>query len=270
MSWTISKDTPAVAISQRLACFSQLRHGVTVRDAEPGDRDYSFSTCADHSSVVDARRAICDRLGFSIDDLIVPAQAHGANVAVVGSPDRGRGARSPSNAAPACDALVTNTYGLLLGITVADCLPVFIVDHVNGAVGLAHSGWRGTAARIAVRTLETMADAFGSLAENCIAAIGPGIGPDGYEVDESVWCAFSEDDRRVPDAFVPTGPGHWALDLTAIVRSQIAEAGVPLAAIDVSPWRTHTDTSLFHSHRRSPGCPRIGAFLGLRAVVSPL
>lgn len=254
---------PAVAFSQRLAGFSAVRHGVTVRDSRDTPTNLSFSTSRDAEAVVAARCAVCARMGFALDDLIVPAQVHGANVAVVTAMDRGRGAASSASAVPGCDALVTNAPGILLGITIADCLPVFLYDPVRHAIGIAHSGWRGTAGRIACNVVSAMAEAYGTNPADCIAAIGPGIGPEGYEVDETVYAAFLDMDRAAPGVFVPTVAGHWALDLVAAVRLQLIAHGISDAVIDISPWRTNRDPSLFFSHRQSPGCPRMGAFIGM-------
>ncbi len=171
---------------------------------------------------------------------------------------------TPETALRGYDALVTNTPGLFLGITIADCLPVFCFDPIHHALGLAHSGWRGTAGRIAARTVETMAEAFGTRVRDCLIAIGPGIGPEAYEVDTTVYRAFRPEEVQARGVFSPTRPGHWNLDLTAAVVHQLRALGIPPDNFDLSPWRTNRNPELFFSHRLAPGCPRMGAFLGLR------
>jgi len=249
--------------AESLTGFPFLRHGVTLRGPAEAPFNLSFSVTEDAGGVRANRARACALFGFALDALVVPAQVHGAGVAVVGLQDRSAGAASAATAIPACDALVTATPGLLLGITIADCLPVFLFDPVHRAIGLAHSGWRGTAGRIAVRALESMTQAFGTRPEACLAALGPCIGPDGYEVDAPVYEAFAASDACGPGVFAPTRPGHWFLDLMAAARHQLRAAGVPAAQISLAPWRTHRDTDLFFSHRLAPGCPRMGAFLGL-------
>jgi len=246
-----------------LAGIPFVRHGVTLRGPADTPFNLSFSVTDDRDTVRANRARACALFGFEIGGLVVPAQVHGAGVAVVGAQDRSAGALSPATAISDCDALVTDTPGLLLGITIADCLPVFLLDTVRNAIGLAHSGWRGTAGRIAVRTLEAMAQAFGTRPEDCLAAHGPCIGPDGYEVDTRVYEAFASADACAPGVFSPTRPGHWSLDLAAAVRHQLRTCGVPETAISLAPWRTDRDTDLFFSHRLVSGCPRMGAFLGL-------
>jgi YfiH family protein len=265
MAWHLTPfyaQNPVLACAESLERFPFVRHGVTLR-GEADQYNGSFTVARDHNDVRETRAFYCELLGFRARDLIVPAQTHGAAVAVVGPEDRAAGALSPDTALPGCDALVTAAPGLLLGITAADCLPVFLLDPVHRAIGLAHSGWRGTAGRIAARTLETMTRAFGTRPEECLVAIGPGIGPDGYEVDANVRDAFLPEDAAAPGVFSPARPGHWALDMFAAVGHQLRACGIPAAHFDISPWRTHRDTDLFFSHRLAPGCPRMMAFLGL-------
>jgi YfiH family protein len=250
------------AYAENLAHWKHIRHGVTLREGPHDLFNLSFSVSPDRDSVRTNREHACAMFGFDAHELIVPEQVHGANVAVVGAAQRGAGALSPETAIRGCDALVTNTPRTLLGITIADCLPVFFFDPIHRAIGLAHSGWRGTAARIAPRTLETMAQCFGTRVRDCLIAIGPGIGPESYEVDAKVYNAFLAADTG-RGVFSPTRPGHWQLDLTAAVVHQLRALGVPPASFDVCQWRTNRNPELFFSHRLQPGCPRMGAFLGL-------
>jgi YfiH family protein len=267
MAWyLVPSPSPLLTCADSLTRFPFVRHGVTLR-GDPDQFNFSFTTAHDHNDVREARQCLCEHLGFRARDLIVPAQAHGATVAVVGPEERASGALSPDTAIPGCDALVTDTPGLLLGITAADCLPVFFLDPVHRAIGLAHSGWRGTAGRIAPHTLETMTRAFGTRPQDCLVAIGPGIGPDGYEVDAKVHDAFLPEDTAAPGVFSPIRPGHWALDMYAAVVHQLRAGGVLETHFDISPWRTHRDTGLFFSRRLVPGCPRMMAFFGLADVI---
>jgi copper oxidase (laccase) domain-containing protein len=101
-------------------------------------------------------------------------QVHGNGVAVV---------TAPVSRAPGMDALVTRVTGLPLLIRCADCAPLFVLDPVIPAIGLAHSGRRGTAANIAGAMVATLQHAYGSRPADCLALIGPCIGPCHYDVD---------------------------------------------------------------------------------------
>jgi polyphenol oxidase len=102
-------------------------------------------------------------------------QVHGAGVAVVDAHSR--------ECAPDVDALVTASPDVCLGIYVADCGPVFVVDPVRRVIGAAHSGRKGTDAGVVAETIERMAQAFGSRPEDLVVQLGPCIRPPLYEVD---------------------------------------------------------------------------------------
>lgn len=235
---------------------------ITTRTATDAEGNHSFHVTRDATSVRANRRAACQTLGFDIDDLIVPQMTHCANVARVDVSHRGRGGSPDSDILPDCDALVTDTPGILLGITVADCLPVFLYDPVRQALGLVHAGWRGTAAGIVPRALQCLQREFHCRVHDIRAVIGPGIGGEAYEVDLPVRMAFPESLSEAPGVFRPARPGHWRLDLTAAVCHQLREEGVPAAQIAVCPMRTSTHPEWFYSHRAVPGCPRMLALLG--------
>lgn len=237
---------------------------ITTRTASDKDGNFSFYVTSDHDAVRANRRAACLALGSNIADLIVPQMTHSANVAAVGDAHRGAGAIAPNAVLPDCDALITNTPGVLLGITVADCLPVFLVDMARRAVGIAHSGWRGTAGGIVARTLQLMTDTFGTEVRDVQAVIGPGIGPEGYEVDAQVREGFAPEIAEAPGVFAFSWEGHWHLDLAAAVSHQLRNWGVPEENITRCPYHTNTHSELLYSHRASPGCPRMMAFLGLK------
>lgn len=137
------------------------------------------------------------------------------------------------------DALVTAEPGLWLEIRTADCVPVLLADPVRRVVAAVHAGWRGTAARIVVETIERLV-ADGSRRVDLLAAIGPAIGACCFEVGDDVAAHFPDD--RIAHQPRP----H--VDLIAANRRQIHCAGV--ARIDTLAACTHCDESMFHSFRR--------------------
>jgi copper oxidase (laccase) domain-containing protein len=118
-----------------------------------------------------------ERLGFGVNDLWLAEQVHGGAVAVV--PGDSRGPRRMAGV----DALVAAGPGVLLGIHVADCGAIFMVDGRSGALGLAHSGKKGTEANILGATVARMAAEFGTRPADLWIALGPCIRPPAYEVD---------------------------------------------------------------------------------------
>lgn len=161
------------------------------------------------------------------------------------------------------DALITRRPGLLLAIRVADCVPVLVADlDAAGrvcAVAAAHAGWRGLAAQVLPATLERLGPPRGRR----LAAVGPCIGVDAYEVGPEVIEGIG---AVVPHTvFVRPGrrAGHWQADLRAAAAWQLRQGGC--SEVEVGPWCTWTDPAL-HSHRRDAGAAgRLAAVIGWKA-----
>jgi YfiH family protein len=256
MTWHVeTAQSPEHVFSDQIARFPFVRHAVTTRGHGAAPYNLSLSIGDDRAAVLARRAAVTEMLGF--ESLLIPRQVHGSYAAIIDT-----SAIAPGTPLLEADAAVTRTPGILLGITAADCLPVLFLDPVAKVVGLAHSGWRGTAASIVAATLNAM-QSLSARPERCLVAIGPGIGPEAYEVDEAVFQAFDAETRAASGVFAPTRDGHYALDLSCAVTHQLLRSGVREDNIDVSPWRTHARLDLFTSHRLSPGCARFGAFIGL-------
>ena len=135
------------------------------------------------------------------------------------------------------DALVTARAGVAVSVRTADCYPLLLADHRNRALAAVHAGWRGTAAHIVLRTLEEMHRLYGTQAADVYAAIGPGIGECCYEVGAEVARQFD---------LAEAG----RIDLAAMNRRQLLDAGLAEARIDVLGGCTKCDAHLFHSYRR--------------------
>jgi hypothetical protein len=135
------------------------------------------------------------------------------------------------------DALVTTRPGVPVSVRTADCYPILLADERNHAVASVHAGWRGTAVRIVIHALEEMHRLYGTEAAYVRAAIGPGIGECCYEVGAEVARQFDMQQAG-------------RIDLAAINRRQLLDAGVADHRIDVLGGCTKCDAHLFHSYRR--------------------
>jgi YfiH family protein len=163
-----------------------------------------------------------DRLGF-LASLGVPAhrtfglhQVHSKDVLVIDHQE------PEALVAVDADGMVTARQDVLLTVTVADCLPIFLVDEATGAFGLVHSGWKGTG--IVVEAIRVMAAAFGTQTRNLAAAIGPGIGPCCYTVPRERYERFR---AEFGERAVARGPnGDFRLDLKAANVQLLETAGV--------------------------------------------
>ncbi|MCB6203398.1 peptidoglycan editing factor PgeF [Extibacter muris] len=211
-------------------------------------------------AVEENRRRIAAAIGVKPEDMTFTHQTHTTNVAVVEEKDRGTRFMET-------DGMVTNVPGICLVTFYADCVPLYFVDPVHRAIGLTHSGWRGTVGRIGRITVEKMAENYGTDPKDVIAAIGPSICQDCYEVSEDVICRFREyfPEECWPDLFYNKGDGKYQLDLWKANEHVLAEAGVLKEHIATTNVCTHCNPDILFSHRAT-GERRgnLSAFLALK------
>jgi YfiH family protein len=143
------------------------------------------------------------------------------------------------------DGQVTDHRGLFLGVRVADCFPVYLLDPLVPCLGLAHAGWRSSAARIVEKVVKLMVRSFGAEQDRMIAAFGPGICVEHYEVNPDFWSTFG--------GFVRSREDKVCLDLEGFNRSILIENGLKEENIIPSPFCTFEHPDLFFSHRRDGG-----------------
>lgn len=259
-----------------LDLYPELLHGISTRTS-PSGSDWNMSSrrgTPQHppspGQALANRLELAAQLGVSLESMVGCRQVHGGAVAVVGPPDAGRGMSEASAAVEGADALVTATPGLNLMVLSADCPPVLLYDPVKKAIGLAHSGWKGTVAKIAANTVRVMACQFGSHPRDIIAAVGPGIGACCYavgpEVVKAVEGAFLDTWEAVPPLLIER-EGRTYFSLQSAIRIALLEAGVKDENITLDPVCTMHHTDLFYSHRGEKGqCGLFSAVLGLRVA----
>lgn len=158
------------------------------------------------------------------------------------------------------DALITNQPGLLVGVTVADCVPILIYDHENQAVAAIHAGWRGTVAGIVTSTLTTMAQQFGTTGENCYGYVGTCIDTTAFEIGEEVAAQFAPDYLRI-------NPNNQRVcaDLKSANADLLRQFGIPPTQIAVSPFSTILHNADYFSYRAEQGqTGRMLAVIGIR------
>jgi len=202
--------------------------------------------CGWQAATPDARRYFLERCGTRWKDLVCPRQMHGTEVAVVRESDRGKGARGGDTAIAVADGLITEVPGLPLGITVADCVPVFACDPVRRAGGLMHAGRAGTLHRAAEALVQALCAQFHVSPGSLHALIGPSAGPCCYEVSAEMAQAYA-------DADLPVRGRH--LDLWAANRLQLEQAGLPPAHVHVAALCTICGNR-FHSYRAGAASQR--------------
>ena len=151
----------------------------------------SFERGDDPEAVRENFRRMGAAIGVSCEDMVLSKQTHTTNVRIVTEEDRGKGILKERDYTDV-DGLITDVPGLVLATFYADCVPLYFVDPIRKAVGLSHSGWRGTVHKIGKITVQAMADQYGSRPEDIVAIIGPSICQDCYEVSEDVILEFQK------------------------------------------------------------------------------
>jgi len=212
--------------------------------------DWGDQTVATHY-----RSDFAERLGVETSSIVLPRQVHGSDVLVVAR----RGHDRPFLGQ--ADGLVTAQWDVALGILVADCIPIFLLDRATPAIGLVHAGWRGTVAGIAAKALGVMQDECDTKPENCIVWIGPSIGVCCFEVGPEVIAEFQ---NAFPRNGIEFGD-H--IDLKQVNRQILLSKGVPDDQIEISPECSYCSDGFF-SHRRAVhrGLERTGRMMGLLAL----
>lgn len=224
-------------------------------------------TRGDRKEAVDENyRRIGAVLGCSVEDIVCSDQTHTTNLRIVGRADGGKGITRAKDYRDV-DGLLTDEPGVYLATFFADCVPLYFVDTKRKAIALAHSGWRGTVARMGRCVVEKMREVYGTDPSDLVAAVGPSICQECYEVSEDVAGAFAAafaKPGQEREILLAKGGGKYQLDLWRANEIVLTEAGIPGENIQVTDLCTcHNDCYLF-SHRASGGKRgNLGAFLGL-------
>lgn len=206
--------------------LSFVKNSFTLRMTSSNKPVYMFPENA--PSLDDAKECcntLASELGTDIAHRVAPFQKHTANVHVVTEADLGHPIdnRHIKNT----DGLITNIKGAHICISVADCIPLCFVDPTKKAIGIAHSGRKGTQLKIGKIVVEKMTETFGSDPKDIIATIGPGICQSCYEVGPEILCEFENDWGR--EASAPLFKKHgskYLLDLWLANRMVLKDAGL--------------------------------------------
>lgn len=214
----------------------------------------------DPEAIAENKRRIAAAIGVEVEDMTFTHQTHTTNVAVVR--EENRGTRFMET-----DGMVTNVPGICLVTFYADCVPLYFVDPVKKAIGMSHSGWRGTVGKIGKVTIEKMTEVYGSNPEDLVVAIGPSICQDCYEVSEDVIKQFKANfaEGIWPELFYQKDNGKYQLNLWKANEHVFLEAGVKKENIAVTNVCTHCNPDILFSHRTTGNMRgNLSAFLALK------
>lgn len=225
---------------QELEATGVVRAATSLRQGGVSQAPYASLNLAEH--VEDCPKAVATnrQIFFAqtgVKKLVYCHQIHSVRVVE---------AESVADTRETADAIICAKSGNAIGVFTADCVPVFILDTATPAIGIAHAGWRGTLANIAVHTLARMKAAFGTNAADCLIHLGISIKKCCYTVSAELIAQFVEN-------FGSSVHEETNLDLQAANVIQLTAIGVPPSAISVSPFCTACCTENFYSHRAEGG-----------------
>ncbi len=235
MTIALKKDIDYLAIPA-LDRLETVQYAFTTRQNGLGARNNGIKAPDDWKPVAES-------FGISSDRLVTLNQVHGEAIVTV---DAGNYRAVKSFQA---DAMITKESGIAVGIETADCVPVLLVDPETPAVGAVHAGWRSTVKKIVQTAVQKMRDEFGSDPSHMIAAIGPAIGPECYEVDEPVMGPVRENFPFWKEVAASRRNDKWSLDLVKLNRMELVQAGLHEGNVHSLGFCTSCRKDLFYSYR---------------------
>ncbi len=188
--------------------------------------------------VCENRDQFLQTVGLSVEDVVSSGLVHGSHVARVSRSDMG-------TLISDTDALVTNDKGVILAVTVADCVPVYFYDSVKNVIGIAHAGWRGVVSEIVKKTIGTMGTEYESDPKDIKALIGPHINACHFEIGEDIVQNFEQYPKAIKRA-----EGKIFVDLSLILEDQLLSIGMAKEYIIQSNECTYCNPEKYFSYRR--------------------
>ena len=238
-----------------LAKTGMVKHGFSTRlggvsEGEFSTMNFTFTRGDNPDHVKENYRRMSEALLVDEKKMVLSWQTHTTNVRAVTEEDAGKGIWRERDYQDV-DGLVTNVPGITLVTFFADCVPLYVIDPVHRAIGLSHSGWRGTVERMGEKTLKVMEKEYGTRAEDVVVGIGPSICQDCFEVGPEVADAFAGafQKEKLPCLYYKKENGKYQLDLWKANEMIFQEAGVAREKIHVTDICTHCNPELLFSHR---------------------
>ena len=195
-----------------------------------------------HSEVLVSRRNFLNSIGLDFKDLVCLKQVHSSNVVYAGVNERGRGANTYESSIAGADAVFTDKKHIVLSIFIADCLAIYFFDFKKKIIGLAHAGWRPSAAKISIGLIQALQARFDTKPADLLVGFSPSIRPCCYEIGPDVARYFKHS--------VIKRKGKLFLDLIAENKQQILSQGVKEKNIFDSTLCTSCENDRFFSFRK--------------------
>ncbi len=214
----------------------------------------SFINGVEEKSIIENRFYLASLLGVNLDSLILPIQRHTDKISVIKD--------STIRSSIEADAIITSMRGIVLGVLVADCVPILVYEPESGVVSAIHAGWRGTASGIIKKVLAVMNKKFNTSTAKTIISIGPSIRWCCYEVDPDVLKAVEKETGNLKEYSKGKDNGKYRMDLA--LANQIQATSLGASNIWISEECTYCNPEKFYSYRYYKGLTgRQGGFIGI-------
>lgn len=242
-------------LSDDVIAFSTTRHGGASK-GNYGELNINPYCGDDLAAITANREALCKTLDIEDSHLFLPHQVHDIECLDVTEDVLHASPEQRQQLLEGKDALMTTLPHLCIGVSTADCIPVLLYDPRHHAKAAIHAGWRGTVSRIVKETFRKMQRRYGTLPEDTLAVIGPGISLKNFEVGQEVYDDFADHgfDMRLLARKYPckNNPAQekWHINLPLCNQLQLESVGVPRSHIQQSGICTYDDVADFFSARR--------------------
>jgi YfiH family protein len=263
-------DSLEILFFENLPSYGGITHFISTRNGGFSKAPYHSLNLGLHvgddpEKVLKNRRRLAAAIGIPLNQFTIAEQVHSGNVRIILDETRGSGSKDYGNSIKGTDAMVTNKAGICLVILVADCVPMLFFDPVQGAIGVAHAGWRGTLKCIAQNTVRTLETAFGSSPRDIVVGIGPSIGPCCYSVGSEVIRQFENTFPTTKEIIVnKSDDGTGYVDLWLANLKQLLHSGIERNNIELVEVCTRDNSDRFFSYRQQNGdTGRFGAGITL-------
>lgn len=235
-------------MTPNVTAFSSTRHG-GFSEGNYGSFNVNCYCGDDADHIRENREILCRKLHIRPNRLVMPHQVHGVVVKKIDEAFLSLSEEERRESLEGVDALITQEQYTCLGISTADCVPILLYDGASHAIAAVHAGWRGTQQRIVEKTIAEMDRQLGVSATNLVAAIGPSIGVDAFEVGPEVYESFQSAGFGM-ESISKKISGKWHIDLWQANMQSLERVGVAKENIQLSGICTYTHSDDFFSARK--------------------
>lgn len=239
-----------------LEALSFIKSGTSTRLGGVSEGSFASMNLAFHKgdsieNIQENYRIFFEAVGLEEHTAAYANQVHGTHVELVPEGHRTKAVDYLGHDYSCTDGLITKAPGVTLAMYSADCCVIFFADPVQKAVGMCHSGWRGTADKIAAEVIRRMTESFGTRPGDIVAGFAPSICPRCYEIGEDVASEFRKvfPKEVIPGLLTPKGSGKYLLNLWAANTHTLTSCGVLPQNIHQTNVCTLCNPDLLFSHR---------------------